>query len=182
MNMAIEIIAQHGPMTGIEVNKLLGLPPYSVFRTDNVVVRACKDLVEDGRLVTRFETTAEQRVRHLAMGHSGGRAARLFAVDSKQLATVRDAPLELAAETESARPVTPITTPPGELSLRERMSDLANEAWAIHNELMRREPSAQELDDLRIMNGMLEEENDRLREEVAALRAKLAKIREDSTL
>jgi uncharacterized coiled-coil DUF342 family protein len=73
-------------------------------------------------------------------------------------------------EIEVAAPIVAVQPEPEALTLRHRIGDLANEAWAIHNELLKQENSPGELEDLRVMNGLLEEENVKLRAEVDRLR------------
>lgn len=193
VEMAMSVIAEFGPLSGNEVTTLINLPepgvePAKVVNpTVNGVLRG---LVKDGRLVSRRETLAERTVRQTDHDKKGGQPARLYAVSSEQLAIIRDtyvsstgSIIRPAAETEELPqpgPVTvvinnvPETAEPAALSLRERVSDLANEAWAIHNELVKQESAPGELEDLRVMNGLLEEENVKLREELETLRTEVA--------
>lgn len=161
--MALEIITQHGPMTGMEICEILACNPYAIERSDNVVVRACKDMVEDGRLVSRFETVAEQSVRQLDNTKKGGRVARLFAINSEQLARSREEPLRVVEKPE-VTVVTPTPTPA--MSLADRLRAIADEIGELS-----------ELEDLRTMNDLLEEENTQLRAKVLDLEDRLEKVR-----
>ena len=185
---AMRVIAEDGPLSGNEVTVLVNLAQDEIELAVGTVNSVLRDLVKDGRLVSRRETLPERTVRQTEHDKKGGQPARLYAVSSEQLAKVRDtyvsatgSVIRPAAETEQAQPVNVVTvinnvTPaqPAAGTFREQMLAIGEAAIALAARL----PETSETEDLRVMNGLLEEENATLRMKVTALENRLAEDRE----
>lgn len=187
--VAMQVVADFGPLSIAEATTLVNIAQNEIQLAVGTVGSVFRDLVRDGVLFTRRETHAERTIRQTEHDKKGGQPAMLYAASSEQLATARGTYVSaygevctpsVVAETKQAQPVAAVTvvinnaasTTAG--TYREQMLAIGEAVMALAARL----PETSELDDLRVMNGLLEEENARLREQLAREKDRAAKVRE----
>lgn len=176
VEQAYALIAEHGPITSMEITELLS-KKHGVSRTPGVVAKACRTLVNEARCMSRTETQMEQRMRQSVWPPEyarGGAAAVVYAVAPEKLDERRERADDITfaepdshsaraqsytPEHETATAPAPTPTPTVE---QVRTAAALIEQVAVMMESGT--PTDERVEELELMVEMLEQENTRLRE------------------
>jgi hypothetical protein len=198
--VALQVLAAYGPLSGNEVTTMVNVAQDEIELATGTVNAVLRDMTRDGDLFARRETLNERVVRQTEHDRKGGQPAMLYAVNLEQLTRTRDTYVDSSGQIRRPGDPRQVEVTPDRLEALEDAVATSGPVTVINNtmppaytpdsvvatisaityyldHLVSITANPAELEDLRTMNGLLEEENTRLRSEVDTLRAKLTRAR-----